>query len=78
MHRCLICPRPADHGHHAIPRSRGGEYTVPLCAICHQKVTDNRPVQVYLLRRKLLAAGLELEDVLYILSKGFGNEHPPA
>jgi 5-methylcytosine-specific restriction endonuclease McrA len=69
MTKCLICPSEADEAHHVIPRGRGGEATVPLCNRCHRKITENRPVQLYLLRRKMLAAGLDLESVLYILSK---------
>jgi 5-methylcytosine-specific restriction endonuclease McrA len=69
MTRCYICPRSADHGHHFVPRSRGGELSVPLCAFCHKKITENRATQCYLLKRKLLAAGWDLDEVKYLLKK---------
>jgi 5-methylcytosine-specific restriction endonuclease McrA len=66
--KCLICPSPADEAHHFVPRSRGGVYTVPLCHGCHRKVTENRQTQVYLLKRKLRAAGCDLDDVRYLFN----------
>ncbi len=35
--RCFDCGRPADHGHHVVPESRGGSRVVPLCTPCHAK-----------------------------------------
>ena len=35
--RCFECQSPAVHNHHVIPKSRGGQRTIPLCEKCHQK-----------------------------------------
>lgn len=36
--RCFECNRKANHAHHIIPKSLGGERTIPLCEKCHGKI----------------------------------------
>ena len=35
---CIECNKPAQEQHHVIPKSLGGNATVPLCNGCHAKV----------------------------------------
>lgn len=35
---CFNCGRPAHHEHHPIPKSMGGDKTIPLCNECHAMV----------------------------------------
>ncbi len=41
---CVLCLEPANHPHHVLPKSAGGEDTldniVPLCYSCHRFVHD--------------------------------------
>ncbi len=37
-HPCFECGEPAKENHHVIPRSMGGQKTIPLCCECHGKV----------------------------------------
>lgn len=34
---CFECGSPARHAHHVVPKSRGGQRTIPLCVACHHK-----------------------------------------
>ena len=34
---CFECNKPAEGGHHVVPKSRGGIKEVPLCGECHAK-----------------------------------------
>jgi DNA-binding NarL/FixJ family response regulator len=45
---CFECGKTAKHEHHVIPKSLGGNKTVPLCEDCHSKVheTDLRLVNL--------------------------------
>lgn len=36
--RCFECNKRANHAHHIIPKSLGGERTIPLCEKCHGKI----------------------------------------
>ncbi|HSX78328.1 MAG TPA: hypothetical protein VLQ80_07155 [Candidatus Saccharimonadia bacterium] len=36
--KCFECNGEAHYNHHVIPRLAGGTKTVPLCALCHEKV----------------------------------------
>jgi len=38
--QCVECGDAAEHDHHVIPKSRGGTFTVPLCAACHARAHD--------------------------------------
>jgi hypothetical protein len=35
---CIECNKPAQEQHHVIPKSLGGNATVPLCNACHARV----------------------------------------
>lgn len=34
---CFECGSPSETNHHVVPKSRGGQMTVPLCGACHGK-----------------------------------------
>ena len=53
---CFECGEPMDDMHHVIPKSRGGNKTIPLCVKCHCKVhgLKNRPEH-----RRLTIEGLK-------------------
>ena len=38
--KCFECDEPAAHRHHVVPKSKGGQRTVPLCERCHGLVHD--------------------------------------
>lgn len=37
---CFECGEPKEEMHHVIPKSKGGEKTIPLCIDCHGKAHD--------------------------------------
>lgn len=39
---CFECEAPATHHHHVVPRSMGGNRTVPLCHTCHGRAHGGR------------------------------------
>ena len=51
---CFECQRPAEYRHHVVPRSMGGEKTVPLCGPCHGKVHDKKFMSISSLTRKAM------------------------
>ena len=32
---CFECGNPAEHNHHVLPKSLGGQNTIALCSKCH-------------------------------------------
>lgn len=51
---CYECGNPADHLHHVVPRSLGGNKTLPLCSKCHSMVHGRRLNSGYMTRLKNL------------------------
>lgn len=52
---CFECDAPAEHEHHVVPRSFGGQRTVPLCEACHGRV-HGFDLRVRALTRRALQA----------------------
>ena len=54
--RCLLCGKPIEHLHHAVPRSQNGMNTIEnlagLCADCHDKVHKDAAAAASLKKRK--------------------------
>lgn len=36
--KCFECGNSATENHHVVPKSKGGNKTIPLCGVCHSKI----------------------------------------
>lgn len=55
LSKCFECDEPMKDMHHVVPKSKGGNRTLPLCAKCHGLVHDKDFVK----HRRLLIEGVE-------------------
>lgn len=56
---CVECgDKDEIHWHHVIPRSRGGNFTVPICGKCHGVIHNNDP-EKFSDHSSLIKAGIE-------------------
>ncbi len=55
--KCFECGSPAEEMHHIVPFSYGGEWTIPICCNCHNKVHNGKCAEEK--RSQLIKDGLE-------------------
>lgn len=60
LKKCSNCDNIAEHEHHVVPKSKGGTFTVPLCAKCHQTIHDGGLSTNYLTKLALFKKQKEI------------------
>lgn len=68
---CLECGGPVEHGHHVVPRSRGGTVTVPLCSKCHGKAHNQTTIGLGLERKRLRCFAGEIDRTAAGIDYGY-------
>ena len=63
--KCFECNNIAEHQHHVIPKVKGGNNTIPLCAECHSKVHNKTMAGSYLTTLGLMKSTKEYLAYIY-------------